>query len=35
MYDLFGVANHKGANMANGHYTGKIVSGFYLENRDR
>lgn len=23
MYDLVGVANHKGANMANGHYTGK------------
>lgn len=24
MYDLVGVANHKGANMANGHYTGKL-----------
>jgi len=23
-YDLFAVCNHKGQNMANGHYTGKI-----------
>ena len=24
VYDLFAVCNHKGQNMANGHYTGKI-----------
>ena len=23
VYDLFAVCNHKGQNMANGHYTGK------------
>ncbi len=25
MYDLFAVANHRGTNMANGHYTGKGI----------
>jgi hypothetical protein len=28
VYDLFAVCNHKGQNMANGHYTGTFVVDF-------
>ena len=28
VYDLFAVCNHKGQNMANGHYTGKIFLNY-------
>lgn len=30
LYDLVGVANHKGTNMANGHYTGKLMLQLYI-----
>lgn len=30
MYDLFGVSNHKGTNMANGHYTGIFIVEFKI-----
>ena len=31
IYDLYAVCNHKGQNMANGHYTGKFLT-LYREN---
>ena len=29
VYDLFAVCNHKGQNMANGHYTGKYSLNYF------
>ncbi len=30
VYDLFAVCNHKGQNMANGHYTGKYSYIYFI-----